>query len=358
MRTTRFQVVARRESSSGPIAENVHRVQLAIARPDGTLLGSTGDDHRPTLARSSAKPFQLLALFAADAADGVDDAELALAAASHKGAAWQTEPIRRWLERLGLQEDALQCGAHPPSDPSEAARLRDAGLEPGNLHHNCSGKHCAMLAVARKLGADPRHYLRAGLPTQTLVRRAVETVAGRGRPVRVAWAVDGCSAPTPALPLGRLAGAWASLAAAGAGEAIFDPDVAEPDGLSLDVLSAGLTRIFAVMREHAELVAGPGILDTAAMRAIQHIVCKRGADGVYGMAIARSAWGPLGVALKIEDGSSEARDPAVMAVLEALGLLNPASRVALAPYIRPRRINARGLVVGHLEPELEPAWTP
>lgn len=354
----RGRIVARRESSTGPIAENVHQLHAVVARPDGSVVAQVGDPHRVVLARSAAKPFQVLALLI-EQGDAVPAERIALAAASHKGAAWQTGPLTAWLESLGLGESALQCGAHPPSDPTELGRLTAAGLDPGPLHHNCSGKHCAMLALTLAIAEDPRHYLRAGLPTQRRIRAAVETVAGGGRPTPLAWAVDGCSAPTPAMPLSRLAGAFARLAAAGGGEVAALPvDLPVPDDTPpAPALTDALARVFGAMRTHAELVAGPQLLDTALMRSVEHLVAKRGADGVEGIALARSPEGPIGIAVKIEDGHGDARDVAVLAILEQLGVLNPASRVALAPFIRMRRQNARGLVVGHYEPEFDLQWT-
>jgi len=291
----------------------------------------------------------------------ISDEEIALACASHKGAAWHLAPIAAWLERLGFEERHLQCGAHPPADATELARLQREGREPSALHNNCSGKHCAMLALAQSLGADPKSYLHGSQPTQQHIRACVETVAGHGRPSRLSWGVDGCSAPTPAMPLQRLAASYARLAAAEAPTPEATPFAALPaaptvDTPPLDRMANDMARVFRAMRTHAELVGGTGILDTVLMRSLEHTVAKRGADGVYAMAFTHTDHGPLGLALKIEDGSNDARDTAVLAVLEQFGRLNPASRFALAPFIRPRRLNARGLVVGHYEAELELQW--
>ncbi len=356
------RVVARRESSAGPLAENVHHVHAVVARPDGSILASVGEPHRLVLARSAAKPFQLIAPLLA-ATDAPRSEEIAIAAASHKGAPWQVSVIEAWLGRLGLEPRALLCGTHPPADDGERARLAAAGCEPGPLHHNCSGKHCAMLGLALSLGQDPRTYLRGDQAAQRRIRAVVETVAGGGRRAPLAWSVDGCSAPTPAMPLSRLAASFARLAAAGAGERVANGWALPADGpadsepLAAEALDGAMAKVFDAMRTHAELVAGPGLLDTALMRSVEHLVAKRGAEGVEGLAIARSAEGPIGVAVKIEDGNGEARDTAILAILEQLRLLNPASRVALAPFIRMRRQNARGLVVGHYEPELDLSWT-
>ncbi len=335
-------ILATRETGAGPRVENVHPLHVAVVTPDGRLLATAGDPTRLVFARSAAKPLQAMALARHPGAD-LSSVELALACASHAGGAWATEPIAAWLGRLGLGSDDLGCGSHPPSDRAALEVLSVRGDAPSPLHHNCSGKHCGMLALTRLLDADPRHYLKLAHPVQKAVRAEVERLAS---PTEVLWAVDGCSAPTPAMPLSALAQAYAQFASAAQAKDVADTEI------------VARQRIWHAMRDHAELVAGPGLLDTAVMRAVLGVLVKRGADGVEGGALLSRAHGPLGFALKVEDGSNEARDVALMALLELLGALNPAARHALAPFTRPPRRNARGLVVGHLTPQLELTWSP
>jgi L-asparaginase II len=333
----RSAVHATRETGGGALVENVHRVHVAVVTPRGHLLASEGDPSRIVFARSSAKPLQAIALAGHLGAD-LSPPELALACASHAGGAWATEPIAAWLARLGLGPDDLCCGAHPPSDKAAIEAL--GASPPSPLHHNCSGKHCGMLALARLLGAPTRDYLRLAHPVQRAIRAEVERLVG---PAEIAWAVDGCSAPTPAMQLQALALGYARFS--------------EAASLTPDLERSPLLAIWRAMRDHAELVAGPGLLDTAVMRAVVDVVVKRGADGVEGGALISRAHGPLGFALKVEDGSNEARDVALVALLDLLGALNPAARHALAAFVRPPRKNARGLVVGHLTPHLELNWS-
>ncbi len=343
------RVIAHRTASGGPIPESMHHVHVAVTRPDGSLLARIGDPHRVTPLRSCAKPFQAQCLFLTEAAErfAVRDEEVALACASHEGSERHLAIVRGWLARLGLAPADLGCGGHLPGDASEARRLAVAGEEPSDLHNNCSGKHTGMLAAALALGAPTRDYLRANHPVQELIRQTLERLAGAGRALPSAYAVDGCSAPTAVMSVQRLATMFALLAAPDALGGALEPRLVQ-----------GLGRARQAMMTYADLVAGIGVFDTVLMRAVQHVVAKRGADGVYGVAVAASAHGPLGIALKVEDGRDDARSPAITAVLEQLGILNPASRVALAPFIRPRRLNVRGLVVGHWDAtELELSWT-
>jgi L-asparaginase II len=331
-------VVSRRATSRGPLVETLHRVHIAITDPEGRLVASAGDPRWATPLRSCLKPFQAQAMWRSGAVDRfqVDPEELALACASHDGAPAHTERVSAWLLRMGFTPRDLLCGAHLPSDPDGLSTL--AGAPPTAVHNNCSGKHAGFLAASLALEADPRRYLDARHPVQRLVRDAIRDHLGLDDDLP--WGVDGCSAPTPVTPLTALARAFARLIAATRGQ-LADPDLA---------------RTGQAMIDHAELVGGRGVLDTRLMRTLRDLCAKRGADGVYALGLIHPTHGPLGVALKVEDGSSEARTPAVLAVLEALDRLVPAAIFALHDTLRPDRLNHRGLVVGTLEPAITLTW--
>lgn len=341
-------VRATRHATLGPAIETLHRVHIALTDPHGALIAAAGDPAHLTPARSCLKPYQALALFESGAVSrfAITASELALACASHEGAAAHTSEVAAWLSRLNLTENALECGPHPPGDKEALAALQREGRPPTALHNNCSGKHTGMLATALALGAPTRHYLHARHPVQALIRQHLEAHLPSTGPL--SWAVDGCSAPTPVLPLASLATLYARLLAAMTGE------------LASDRADGPLATLARAMAEHPELVGGRGVLDTRLMRAIgptrpgapQTLIAKRGADGVYALALHHPTLGPIGAALKVEDGSADARTPAVLAVLERLGALSPPTRVALADLIRPERRNHRGLLVGHLEVDL------
>lgn len=345
-------VRATRHTTLGPTFETLHRVHIALSSPSGTLLASAGDAHYPTPARSCLKPIQAQALFESGAFTrfAITSSELALACASHEGASAHTDQVLAWLTRLGLTESALDCGAHPPGDREALTALQREGRAPSPVHNNCSGKHTGMLAAALALGAPTRNYLHARHPVQRLIRDLLAAQLPHAH--TLAWGVDGCSAPTPVLDLASLATLYARLLAA----ATRHPDRDAPQ----DPAALNLATTALAMVEHPELVGGRGVLDTRLMRAIgpvsqsapRTLIAKRGADGVYALAYHHPTLGPVGCALKVEDGSSDARTPAVLAVLDRLGALTPPTRVALADLIRPERRNHRGLLVGHLEVDL------
>lgn len=321
----------------GDLIENRHKVSLAIVGPKGNLLAYSGNPHLAAHMRSSAKPFQALALYLSGAIQrfGITPAEVALTCASHDGMEQHVTIAANYLHKIGLDESYLACGAHLPFDPAARKTLQQTGQSPTVLHNNCSGKHTGMLATALALGANPRGYEQPEHPVQQLNLLTLRDLSGHHH---ISYGVDGCSVPTFVLPLAPAARMFALLA---------EPEAAPPK------YQEGLQAVFQAMQQHPDLVAGPQSIDTVLMQKLPQLASKRGADGYYGMALRGTRWGSIGVALKVESGSNEAREPMVIRLLEELGILT--SEVALE-WRRPLIRNVRRLEVGYLEARLELAW--
>lgn len=176
----------------GQEVENRHRVSLAIYGQEG-LLAYGGNPGLWTYMRSSAKPFQALALYLTGAVErfGLSEEEVALATASHDGTPRHVEVASRFLAKLGLGPEALVCGVHPPFSKEARKALEKAGQSPTPLHHNCSGKHAGMLAVSLALGASPEGYESPDHPTQRLNLQTLWELSG----IKPKIATDGCSVP-------------------------------------------------------------------------------------------------------------------------------------------------------------------
>ena len=77
------------------------------------------------------------------------------------------------------------------------------------------------------------------------------------------------------------------------------------------------------------------------------ILVKTGAEGVYAACLLEQR---LGLALKVEDGAARAAPVALLALLEALGVLDGEAAASLAARLRPELRNHAGVVVGRIEP--------
>lgn len=311
-----------------------HSASVAVVDERGIVIRSFGAARRKVVLRSAAKPFQALPLVTTGAADalGLGKAELALASASHNGSDGHVAGVRRLLELAGASPNALRCGTHLPI----GMRLRGAYPEHGEdkdvLRHNCSGKHAGFLALSRHLGTPFEEYLSPNGAAQTAVRSAIEAAcelpAGSLVP-----AVDGCSAPTYAVPLAALAVGFKNLAL-GAGTA-----------------APALARVRDAMQAGPVLVSGEGRFDYDLARSFPgNVVNKGGAEAILGIGLREPA---LGIAIKVHDGGERALAPLAVAVLRELGLVTDLARFPLlARHERPQLSNYAGLRVGEIRAEL------
>ena len=104
-------------------------------------------------------------------------------------------------------------------------------------------------------------------------------------------------------------------------------------------------QLVAAMTTHPDLVAGEGRACTRLMRATGgKVALKTGAEAFF---VAILPEQKLGVALKIEDGSTRAAECAIAAILVKLGALDPSHPEASA-FTDASITNWRGIETGHM----------
>jgi L-asparaginase II len=290
--------------------------------------------------RSTAKPFIAAAAIAAGARErfALEPHEIAVMAASHTGQPFHIEAVRSILRKIGMHESSLQCGAHAPYNEQAAQQLRAAGITPGPIYNNCSGKHAGILALCVLIGADPRTYLERQNPAQRNILELCARVSAQ-RVEDFVLGVDGCGIPVYATPLRNAALSFMHFAtlegpSTGSGQAINERD------------AAALRIVRDAMIARPEYVSGTGEFDTRLMLAgAGSVACKSGAEGVHGAAFIGAG---VGLVCKVLDGTARARGPAVLAAVRRLGLLREASLTDLADLGRPIVYNRAGRAVGEM----------
>ena len=255
----------------GDVIEARHIVH-AVAVQNGATVLEAGDPSLVTFLRSSAKPIQALPLVRAR--PDLGDEEIAIACASHLARPEQIAAVRRLLAAAPAEESELETGP-----------------EPTPLEHNCSGKHAGFLALCRARGWPSEGYRLAEHPVQRACLAEV-AAATEVDETSIPTAVDGCGVVTFALPLERMAHAFARL----------------PE---LD----GGARALGAMRIHTDLIRGPAAADSILMRQLPDWSAKGGAEGLM------CAAGPdgVGLALKVEDGNTRAVAAALAEAVRRLG---------------------------------------
>ena len=292
----------------GPIVVEVRRNGVvearhlvhAVAVRGGAVVAEAGDAALTCFMRSASKPLQALPL--ARARGDLAEVDLAIASASHRATPEQLAAVEALLTKAEATEDDLELGLQ-------------AGRPPRKLAHNCSGKHAGMLALCRAHGWPTAGYRLPGHPVQEACRDA-HAEAANVDPDELATGTDGCGVVTFALPLERMAYAFARF----------------------EQLPAA-THVADAMRARPDLVGGPDGADVLLMRSAPGWFAKGGAEGVLCAADEHG----LGIALKAEDGAARPLAPALAAFLGPLG-------VDLPGLARRPVENSRREVVGELAP--------
>ena len=329
------------EATRGGIVESAHRGALVVVDAHGNSVCAIGDTERPVFARSAVKVLQALPLVTSGAADAfkLTAEELALACASHNGEARHVATAAGVLAKAGLDETALECGAHWPQHEAAQRELALSRTPLSALHNNCSGKHAGFLCVgcmmARTQGRDAREfvrgYVKAEHPVMREITASMQDATGCDLS-RAPVGTDGCSIPTFGIPLHQLAHAFAK--------------VATGIGLSAD-RAAAAARLRRAVASAPFFVAGSGRFDTRVMQRLgERVFCKVGAEGVFCAALPGQG---LGVAIKVDDGNNARAAEVVMAAaIEAWVPLDGDERTFMRSLSDVTLKNWNGIHVGEL----------
>ncbi|MFF3574744.1 asparaginase [Nocardia jiangxiensis] len=275
--------------------ECVHRGSVVILNGDGEPDIALGEVHLPIFPRSTNKPMQAITLLR-NGFEPEDEAELAIATASHFGEPDHVELVQRLLDRFGFDEDQLECPPDLPSDELARARAlagQDRDKAARRIYMNCSGKHAAMLATCKINDWPTVGYLNAAHPLQQAVSATIAEITGESE---VDLGIDGCGLPIVPVSLVNLARAYAAMA------------TGEP--------GTPQRRVAEAIRNNPRVISGTDGPDLLTMQATPGLVCKIGADGVHAGAL------PDGraFAYKIDDGHDRARMPLTQAILRRMGV--------------------------------------
>jgi L-asparaginase II len=321
----------------GETVESVHRGHLTAFDGTGKQVLSLGiPDETVTFYRSACKPLQAIPFIVSGACEAFQfsEEEVALACASHSGETRHIRVVQLMLERAGLTEGQLQCGTHLPFNEKESERMLRAGEHPNQLHNNCSGKHAAMLALAKHIEADAATYTALDNRVQQEILKIISIFA-EVQIEKIKTGIDGCAAPNFAVPLSTMAKSFINL-------------ISPPESFNSDIRKA-CARVVSAMTKFPELIGGSDRLDTMLMQAAPgKIISKVGADGVWLCGILPSEKYPngLAIALKIEDGDDKRARPVVaVAILKQLEILSGEDLPELSPM--PVK-NRRGDIVGNV----------
>ena len=320
------------EVTRGDMVESVHQIAACAMNARGEVVFALGSIDVPVFLRSSAKPFIAAAAIAAGARERftLEPREIAVMAASHTGEEFHVEAVRSILRKIGAGESALQCGAHAPYNARAAAALERSGRAPSAIHNNCSGKHAGILALCVLLGCDLATYMDPRNPAEQTILEFCARMSGQ-RVEELPLGIDGCGIPVYATPLRAAALAFMRFA-------------------TLEGIAPADARALRIVRDamiaHPEYVSGTNEFDTRLMQAAGgQLACKGGAEGVHASSALDAG---TGLVVKVVDGSSRGRAPAVLGSLRRLGMVADEVLTNLADLERPIVYNRAGRAVGEI----------
>ena len=326
------------EVTRNETVESRHFGAAVVCDYKGNIVESWGDIDGLVFPRSTLKPMLAIQLVETGACDEytLNDAELSLACSSHQGEPIHQQLVASWLNRLGLSEDRLACGAVLPEHTESAHKLLASGQQGCRIHHNCSGKHTGFLTTALHLKLPIENYHVIDHPLQQLSLDILSNLADIDLK-KYPMGIDGCGLPAPTMPLRRLAYATARFA--------------NPVDLP-DTRAQAIYRLHTAIKNEPVYIAGHGTMVSELNEVTQgKILAKTGAEGVLTAAIPDKG---LGIAIKIADGGNRARSIVLLAMLDHLGILSADEKNQLKAHVAPTIENSRGVTVGEIRPA--PSW--
>ncbi len=318
------------EVTRGEFPENIHRGHICVVNHDNYVTKSIGDINFLTFLRSCAKPIQAIPVITSGAMEKfrITEKEITIFSGSLNGQCFQIEILKAILNKLGLDENALQCGIHPPSHIETRKNTPKFSV----LHNNCAGKHIAMLTLCQFYNFPIENYYKIEHPVQQIILDEISYFTEVPKN-EIKIGIDGCGVPVFAVPIFNFASAYQKLS--------------DPEKISDTKKSSAVKLLIKNSIKYPELIAGDERICTELMRVKSNLFAKVGADGSYGIAIPKEK---IGIAIKIESGNMTVLHLVVLETLKQLKILNDNDIDKLKIFYDIKVTNHRKEIVGMFKP--------
>lgn len=292
------------ETYRGNIVDLITYGTISVVNSEGELLYSIGDPNEIAFARSSAKLIQAMVpiYYGLDEEYNFSQENIAQICGSHSGEDIHISNTRTILEKIGLDESYLKCGAHYPFKEEIVNRMKENNEEPLDIHNNCSGKHGGMLTTTKYFKDSLKDYYETDHPTQLKILEMISKVCDYPMN-KIRIGIDGCGVPVHALPIYNFAYGMARMS---------DPN-------KLGEYGEAATKITNTMVNYPVNASGSDRIDYRIISKYPgKIVVKSGANGYYAGYLPNKG---IGFALKTYDGSTDIRNLIVIELLKQLDII-------------------------------------
>jgi len=310
----------------GKEIESSHSGAAVFIDSSGKVLKEWGDSNMLIYPRSSLKPIQSLNLYKnkIDEKLKLEESYLAFSTASHHGEDIHVNKAVGWLKQLGLKEEDLACGEDWPKSLSDKFKAEKKYKQKRKVFHNCSGKHCAHLAVAKARDLPIKNYQKENHLIQSELIELIEELA---QEKIHSMGIDGCTLPNPFMSLKSFALISARFA----------------DFKYLREHGSTAQKIFNACVKFPELTGGEKSINCLLTKAAGNIFFKNGAEGVY---VALIPHLKSAIALKISDGTQRASEIAMAGIVDELNLM---PKEKINSFLSKPILNSANDVVGNIE---------
>lgn len=312
-------------SRSGHI-ESEHFGCGAIVDSDGKILKEWGDSSQLIFPRSALKPIQSLNLYKDGYIDKVNltEKQIAFSTSSHFAEDIHQELIKDWLKNLNLDESMLACGEDWPWQLHNKFKAYDKYKKRRKIFHNCSGKHCAHLAVSVERDLPINNYNSQLHPLQKELFDLIENLSE----FKINHiGIDGCTLPNPMLPINKFGYLLAKFT----------------DYKKIDNLGSVAKKIFEACVNEPDY-AGGAESDNSLLTKLfnKRVFFKNGAEGVFVAIIPEKK---ISIVVKILDGSARAAATAIAGMISELDLIDKSK---LEAYLNRTISNSIDQTVGNI----------
>lgn len=315
------------------VLESFHRGVVCVVDENGNVAYSLGDVQQICYPRSAMKFLQVIPLIEQGGIAHFHFTleEIAVMCGSHSAQPEHLRVVHSILSKIGLDKNALHCGAQYPTSKKDADELIRSDEKPHDIHNNCSGKHAGMLAMCVLNGWEAQDYINPQHPLQQLILETCSAFYEYPKE-KMTIALDGCSAPIFSVPVYH--------------QAVGYKNLAYPKKFSEERKSACAIVVEAVSK-HPFMVAGTKRYCTEMMEVTApRIIGKTGAEGVFCMALPQER---MGVCIKIDDGKMLPQYCVAQAFVEATGFFTEAQLQPLRHYAREPVRNWNKYVTGEIK---------
>lgn len=298
----------------------------AIVDSDGKILKEWGDSSQLIFPRSALKPIQSLNLYKDGYIDkaNLTEKQIAFSTSSHFAEDIHQELIKDWLKNLNLDESMLACGEDWPWQLHNKFKAYDKYKKRRKIFHNCSGKHCAHLAVSVERDLPINNYNSQLHPLQKELFNLIENLS-EFKINQIG--VDGCTLPNPMLPINKFGYLLAKFT----------------DYKKIDNLGSVAKKIFEACVNEPDY-AGGAESDNSLLTKLfnKRVFFKNGAEGVFLAIIPEKK---ISIVVKILDGSARAAATAIAGMISELDLIDKSK---LETYLNRTISNSIDQTVGNI----------